>query len=104
MKFKLKSGNTTPFKKMGASPAKVFFGTMKSGGQVDDYQNLDKKGRPKKTCTDPLCAIGKQWKGGLKFASGIALLGLAGDKITKAKGPSRLTQGMYQGGVGGRNS
>ena len=45
MAFNLRSGNTTPFKKMGSSPAKQTASTKTKKWYVDNYEeNKDKPG------------------------------------------------------------
>ena len=92
-KFKLKSGNTTPFKKMGSSPVKQG-AWWKTTGVKGDPEDLDKKGKPKKKAVSAMGAGQQFWKTGLGFIATLGLAGLAGDKITKMRGPSKLMRGM----------
>jgi len=108
--FKLKSGNTTPFKQMGSSPLKISkMGDKLQGlgiaigmplaimegmkmqqggkGKVEKEEQEDSphgyKDSPNKKEEGPLDKAQKMWKKGLLGIGAIAGLGMLGDKLSK---------------------
>ena len=71
MGFKLKSGNKTPFKKMGASPNKFF-----SLALYTDKSKIKDPKTGKKHCVpgDPFCPAIDMWKMGLGATLGATAL------------------------------